>query len=406
MGRINRNFQKLPGNYLFTETARRGKAWEDRNPGKNLIRLGIGDVTLPLPKAAAEAIAQAAEEMKVSATFRGYGPEQGYQFLREAICHGEYAARGVEIAEDEIFISDGIKSECGAVLELFDRDTAIALGDPVYPAYIDAAAIAGRAGDYDKETGYWSELIYLPCTEDMGFVPCPPKGRADIVYLCYPNNPTGAVATRQQLTDWVDWANKTGAVILFDGAYERFIADPNIPHSIYEISGAENCAVEFRSFSKTAGFTGVRCGYTVIPKVLKRDGVSLHTMWKRRLTAKSNGVSYVVQRGAAAIYSDEGISQVEENITYYHENASIISSCLQKQGLTVYGGENAPYVWVKTPDGMNSWEFFDLLLEECGILTTPGAGFGPRGEGFVRLTAFGERMNIEQAMVRIVKIGH
>lgn len=401
MVKVNDRFETLPESYLFSETAKRAKAWQKNNPRKRLIRLGIGDVTLPLTEAAVQAMVQAAKELKYADTFRGYGPEQGYEFLREIISNEDYAARGVRISPDEIFISDGIKTDCGAILELFDRDNIIGFCDPVYPAYMDAAVISGYAGDVDRGIGQWSKLLYLPCRVEYGFIPAVPQTRADIVYLCFPNNPTGAAATREQLAEWVRWANTAGSVLLFDGAYEAFITDSKVPHSIYEIDGAEACAIEFRSFSKTAGFTGVRCGYTVIPEALKRNGANLHQMWRRRLSGRSNGVSYIVQRGAQAVYSAEGREQIRERIVYYHKNAEIISRGLKNIGLTVYGGENAPYVWVKTPHGQDSWTFFDVLLHECGILTTPGVGFGPSGEGYLRLTAFGNRNDAEEAIERM-----
>lgn len=404
MVKLNSRFETLAENYLFSETAKRAAIWQKSNPKKRLIRLGIGDVTLPLPDSAVQAMVRAAKDLECSDTFHGYGPEQGYEFLRETISREDYAARGVSISVDEIFVSDGIKTDCGAILELFDRDNIIGLCDPVYPAYVDAAVIGGYSGDYDKGYGRWLNLLYLPCLEENGFIPAVPQKRVDIVYLCFPNNPTGAAATREQLTEWVRWANTTGAVLLFDGAYEAFITDSRVPHSIYEVAGAETCAIEFRSFSKTAGFTGVRCGYTVVPEGLKRNGVDLHRMWKRRLSGRSNGVSYIVQRGAQAVYSTEGRAQVRERIGYYRKNAKIISEGLRNIGMTVYGGKNAPYIWVKTPLKWDSWTFFDVLLHECGILTTPGVGFGPSGEGYLRLTAFGNRSDAEEAIERIEKI--
>lgn len=401
MARVNENFQKLPGSYLFTETARRAAEWQRENPEGHLIRLGVGDVTRPIPSAVAEAMANAAAEMATVEGFHGYGPEQGYEFLRCAIAEHDYRARGADISPDEIFISDGAKSDCGGILDLFGRDNVIALCDPVYPAYADSAAIAGRAGEYDHEKGCWTGLEYLPCTEENGFVPEPPVGKADLVYLCFPNNPTGAAATRQQLARWVDWANDVGAVILYDGAYEAFITTPGLPHSIYEIKGAETCAIEFRSFSKSAGFTGVRCAYTVIPKTLKRDGASLHSLWSRRQAARFNGVAYVVQRGAEALYTERGHAQAAANIVYYQHNGQTIRRGLTEAGLSVFGGVDSPYVWVKVPGGMDSWSFFDLLLRECAVVTTPGAGFGPHGEGYLRLTAFGDFRETAEAVARI-----
>lgn len=401
MARINENFLKLPGSYLFTETARRASEFADAHPERRLIRLGIGDVTRPLPEAVTEAMTKAAEEMGTVKGFRGYGPEQGYDFLRQAIAENDYRARGLDIGPEEIFVSDGAKSDCGGILDLFGGDNVVALCDPVYPAYADAAAIAGRAGEYDRESGRWTGLCYLPCKAENGFVPEPPQERADLVYLCFPNNPTGAMATREQLKRWVDWANGRGAVLLFDGAYEAFITDPALPHSIFEIPGADTCAVELRSFSKTAGFTGTRCAYTVIPRGLRRGGVSLRDLWKRRQAARFNGVPYVVQRGAEAVYTAEGQRQIAQALDYYHGNARVILDGLAGAGLTAFGGINAPYVWVETPKGMGSWDFFDLLLNRCAVVTTPGAGFGPGGEGYLRLTAFGERADAATAAERI-----
>ncbi|MGN0986068.1 MAG: LL-diaminopimelate aminotransferase [Candidatus Enterenecus sp.] len=401
MARINENFLKLPGSYLFTETARRAAEFAAAHPERRLIRLGVGDVTLPLPGAAAEAMARASAEMGTAAGFHGYGPEQGYLFLRQTIAQWDYRARGVDVSPEEIFVSDGAKSDCGGILDLFGGDNVVALCDPVYPAYADAAAIAGRAGEYDRESGRWTGLRYLPCTEENGFVPTPPEGRADLVYLCFPNNPTGAMATREQLGRWVDWANGRGAVLLFDGAYEAFITGPELPHSIFEIPGAETCAIEFRSFSKTAGFTGTRCAYTVIPSALRRGGASLRDLWARRQAARFNGVPYVVQRGAEALYSSEGRRQTARALDHYRANARILLDGLAGAGLTAFGGIDAPYVWVRTPEGLSSWDFFDLLLEKCALVTTPGAGFGPCGEGYLRLTAFGGREDTEEAVARI-----
>lgn len=404
MVKINDNFQKMPGGYLFTETARRAADWQRENPGKRLLRLGVGDVTLPIPQAAADAMVKASNEMMQKSGFHGYGPEQGYEFLRRAVAEHDYQARGVEISHEEVFVTDGAKSDCGAILDLFGKDNVIALCDPVYPAYADCAAIAGRAGEYDKGKARWTGLRYLPCTEENGFIPEPPEDRVDLVYLCFPNNPTGAVATRQQLKRWVDWANDVGAVILFDGAYEAFLTTPGIPHSIYEIEGAERCTIEFRSFSKTAGFTGVRCAYTVIPRKLNRCGNDLHSMWCRRQAARFNGVSYIVQRGAEALYTKEGCEQILANLAYYHQNASIIRAGLIEAGMSAFGGIDSPYVWAKAPDGINSWDLFDLFLQKCAIVSTPGVGFGPHGEGYLRLSAFGEREEIVEAMERIKQL--
>ena len=404
MGMINENFSKLPGRYLFTETAERAKKWTEQHPGERLIRLGVGDTTLPISSAAAEAMSLAALELATVNGYRGYGPEEGYEFLRQVIERKDYRERGIDIDATEIFISDGAKSDCGGIMNLFSKTCSVALCDPVYPAYADALAILGRAGEYDVETGYWTELTYLPCNEGNGFVPEPPKSKVDVVYLCFPNNPTGAIATREQLVRWVNWANETGAVIVFDGAYEAYIADEDVPHSIFEIEGAKTCAIEIRSLSKTAGFTGVRCAYTVIPHSLKRDGVCLNLLWRRRQAARFNGVSYVVQRGAEAIYRQPGEMQTKACIEYYRKNARVMRNGLLEAGLTVYGGENAPYIWVKTPKGVDSWTFFEMLLEKCGVLTTPGIGFGACGEGFLRLTAFGKFEEITCAICRIKDI--
>lgn len=401
---INQNFNKLPVRYLFSETAKEAEVWQKKNTDKKLIRLGIGDVALPVPTVAVQAMIQATKELEDVNTFRGYGPEQGYAFLRETICQMVYEARGVEILPEEVFISDGIKTECGSVLELFDRGNIIGLCDPVYPAYLDAVTITGYAGDFDPGTTKWSHLRYLPCTVENGFVPAIPNEPVKLVFLCFPNNPTGMMATAEELQKWVCWANDTGAILLFDGAYEAFINDGSCPHSIYEIAGAETCAIEFRSFSKQAGFTGLRCGYTVIPKKLKRNGNSLHQMWKRRQSGRTNGISYVVQRGAQAVLTLEGQKQVQKQIAYYRENAKLIAKGLYESRFEVFGGENAPYVWVKTPNGMGSWEFFEHLLNACGILTTPGVGFGSCGEGYVRFSALGRRSEVEEAMDRIRKL--
>ena len=401
MTKINENYRKLPGSYLFTEIARHVTAYGQKNPDKRLIRLGIGDVTRPLAPAVIQAMQKAVEEMGTFAGFHGYGPEQGYDFLRQAIAEYDYQARGAEIAPDEIFISDGAKSDCGNIGDIFGVDNVVAVCDPVYPVYVDTNAMAGRAGEYSEAVGRWSNLVYMPCTAENGFAPAPPESKVDLIYLCFPNNPTGAVATREQLQAWVDYAESRGAVILFDSAYEAFISDPSIPHSIFEIEGARRCAIEFRSFSKTAGFTGNRCAYTVVPRDLERGGASLNTLWNRRQTTKFNGVPYVVQRGAQAVYSDAGRAQVRETIAFYQNNARVIQAGLAGAGLTVSGGENSPYVWAKTPHGMGSWAFFDLLLQQAGVVTTPGAGFGPSGEGYIRLSAFGGAEDTAEAVERI-----
>ena len=401
---INENYQKLPGSYLFSEIARRVAAYAEANPGKRLIRLGIGDVTRPLAPAVTQAMHQAVDEMATVAGFHGYGPEQGYDFLREAIAKEDYQARGADITPDEIFVSDGAKSDCGNIGDIFGLDNVVAVCDPVYPVYVDTNAMAGRAGNYDEGKGCWDRLVYMPCVAENGFAPVIPSQPVDLIYLCFPNNPTGAVATREQLKAWVDHANATGAVILYDSAYEAFITDPAIPHSIFEIEGAKTCAIEFRSFSKTAGFTGTRCAYTVIPKDLVRGGVALNGMWNRRQCTKFNGAPYVVQRGAAAIYTPEGRAQVRETIAYYLNNARVIREGLAGAGLTVCGGENSPYIWARTPDGLSSWAFFDRLLQQANVVTTPGAGFGPSGEGYIRLTAFGGAEDTAEAVERIKAI--
>ena len=401
MVKINDNYLKLPGSYLFSEVARRIAAYTAAHPQATITKLSIGDVTRPLVPAVIEAMHKAVDEMGTAEGFHGYGPEQGYPFLREAIAQHDYAARGVDIQADEIFVSDGAKSDCGNIGDIFGVDNVVAVCDPVYPVYVDTNAMAGRAGEYQEELGKWNKLIYMPCVEANGFSPEPPKEKADIIYLCFPNNPTGAVANREQLKVWVDYANQNGSVILYDSAYEAFITREDIPHSIFEIEGARTCAIEFRSFSKTAGFTGNRCAYTVVPKELERGGVKLNTMWNRRQTTKFNGVPYVVQRGAAAIYTPEGHKQIMDNIAYYQNNAKIIREGLTAAGLECFGGVDAPYIWLKTPNGMGSWDFFDLVLDKANVATTPGAGFGPSGEGYIRLTAFGETEATRQAVERI-----
>lgn len=401
MTRINTEFLKLPGNYLFSEVARRVEAYAREGPDRPLIRLGIGDVTRPLPRAVTAAMAEAAAELGAAGGFRGYGPEQGYEFLREAIAQHDYRARGIPLEAEEIFVSDGAKSDCGNIGDLFSVDNTVAVCDPVYPVYVDANAMAGRAGNYNEAQGRWSGLVYLPCTAENGFVPALPPGSVDLIYLCYPNNPTGAAATRAQLKTWVDYANERGAVILYDSAYEAFLTDPELPHSIFAIPEARTCAIEFRSFSKTAGFTGTRCAYMVIPRELERGGVRLQDLWRRRQATRFNGVSYVVQRGAAAVYTPQGQAQVRENLAYYQQNARMLRAGLEPAGLAVSGGENSPYLWVKTPDGMASWGFFDLLLRQANVVVTPGVGFGPSGEGYIRLSSFGSTEDAAQAVERI-----
>jgi len=403
MARINDNFTKLPGSYLFSEIGRRVSAYKAENPGKDIISLGIGDVTQPLVPSVIRALHEAVDEMSKKETFKGYGPDRGYDFLLNAIAENDYKARGVDISTEEIFISDGAKSDCGNIGDIFSTDNIVAVCDPVYPVYVDTNAMAGRAGDYGPD-GRWTKLVYMPCTADNGFIPAIPEKIPDMIYLCFPNNPTGAMATKEQLKLWVDYANRHGSVILYDAAYEAYISEPDLPHSIFEIDGARECAIEFRSFSKTAGFTGTRCAYTVVPKELKRDGVSLHQLWARRQSTKFNGVSYIVQRGAAAIYTEQGKSETRAVIDYYMSNAKVIREGLMKAGLTVFGGVNAPYIWAKTPDGMKSWDCFDKLLKEAGVVTTPGVGFGPSGEGYIRLTAFGSAEATAEAVRRIVSI--
>ncbi|NCE64013.1 LL-diaminopimelate aminotransferase [Pseudoflavonifractor sp. 524-17] len=404
MVQINENFLKLPGSYLFSEIARRVAAYSEANPERKLIRLGIGDVTRPLPPAVTAAMHAAVDDMADAGRFHGYGPEQGYAFVRNAIAEKDYQARGVNIQPEEIFVSDGAKSDCGNIVDLFGPDNKVAVCDPVYPVYVDTNAMSGRAGDFDEEAGKWTNLVYMPCTAENGFLPELPQEPVDMIYLCFPNNPTGGAATRDQLKPWVDYANRTGAVILFDSAYEAFITRPGVPHSIFEIPGAETCAIEFRSFSKTAGFTGTRCAYTVVPKALERGGASLNAMWNRRQCTKFNGVPYIVQRGAEAVYTPEGQTQVREMIACYQNNAKIIRDGLAAAGLTVSGGVDSPYVWARTPDGMGSWEFFDRLLTQANVVTTPGAGFGPSGEGYIRLTGFGETGATREAVERIKQI--
>ena len=404
MAKVNENYQKLPGSYLFSEIARRAAAYSEEHPEANLIKMGIGDVTRPLAPAVIEAMHNAVNDLSKPETFHGYGPEQGYDFLREVIAENDFHARGVDIAVDEIFVSDGAKSDCGNIGDILAIDNKIAVCDPVYPVYVDTNAMAGRAGEYDEEAQGWTNIYYMPTTAENDFCPALPDCKVDVIYLCSPNNPTGTVLNADQLKVWVDYANENGSIIMFDAAYERFITEDAIPHSIYEIEGAKTCAIEFRSFSKTAGFTGARCGYTVVPKDLVRDGQSLNAMWNRRQTTKFNGASYVIQRGAAAVYSEEGARQIEETLDYYRANAKVIKEGLESAGFTVFGAVNSPYIWCQTPEGMGSWEFFDKLLTEANIITTPGAGFGPSGEGYVRLTAFGDAEATKEAMERIKKL--
>jgi LL-diaminopimelate aminotransferase len=407
MAQINENFIKIPATYLFSEIAKRVAQHKEENPTAPIIRMGIGDVSLPLPDASVDAMIKAANEQRNAETFRGYGPEQGYDFLRNAIVENDFRSKGIDIDADEIFVSDGAKSDTGNIGDIFDQNNRVAITDPSYPVYVDTNAMAGRAGE-PTESGAWTNLVYLKCNSDNNFVPALPIEKVDLVYLCYPNNPTGTTLTKEQLTVWVEYALKNEVIILFDAAYEAFITEDNVPHSIYEIEGAKDVAIEFRSFSKTAGFTGTRCGYTVVPKQLmgkttNGEKVSLNKLWNRRQTTKFNGTSYVVQRAAEATYSLEGKKQVKALLDFYKENARIIREGLVKAGYTVFGGKNAPYVWAKAPAGMGSWEYFDYLLKEKNIVTTPGAGFGASGEGYVRFSAFGSRENTIEAMKRLEK---
>ena len=400
--KINTYLATLPAGYLFAEIAKRVKEYAAKNPDADILRLGIGDVTRPLVPAVVDAMKAAADEMGTAKGFHGYGPDFGYDFLINAIIDADYTARGVNIAFDEVFVSDGAKSDVGNLQELFGPDAKIAVTDPVYPVYVDSNAMAGRLGQY--ENGKWTGLAYLPCNAENGFVPPLPDTKVDVIYLCYPNNPTGTVLTKAQLKKFVDWALENEALIVYDAAYKAFISDPEIPRSIYEIPGAKQCAMECCSFSKTAGFTGTRCAYTIVPKELVFDGVSLNRLWGRRQATKFNGVSYPIQRAAAAVYSPEGMKQNMENIAYYHENAKVIREGLQSAGIQVFGGVHAPYIWMKTPNNMPSWDFFDLLLTQAHVVGTPGEGFGPTGEGYFRLTAFNTLEKTKEAVSRIIEV--
>ncbi|NWF60858.1 MAG: LL-diaminopimelate aminotransferase [Fischerella sp.] len=405
MATINDNFLKLKAGYLFPEIARRVNAFAEANPDASMIKLGIGDVTEPLPQACRTAMIKAVEEMGDRATFKGYGPEQGYAWLRDKIAKYDFQARGCEVDASEIFISDGSKCDTGNILDIFGDDNTIAVTDPVYPVYVDTNVMAGHTGDANDK-GEFEGLVYLPITADNNFTAEIPSKKVDLIYLCFPNNPTGAVATKEHLKAWVDYAKADGSIIFFDAAYEAFITDAEIPHSIYEIEGARDCAIEFRSFSKNAGFTGTRCAFTVVPKNLTAKAangsdVELWKLWNRRQSTKFNGVSYIVQRGAEAVYSEEGQAQTKALVNFYLENAKIICEKLTAAGLAVYGGVNAPYVWVKTPNGLSSWDFFDKLLHTCNVVGTPGSGFGAAGEGYFRISAFNSRENVEEAMQRI-----
>lgn len=406
MALVNEHFLKLPNNYLFSDIAKKVNAFKVSHPKTDLIRLGIGDVTRPLPQASIEAMHKAVDELANKETFHGYGPEQGYDFLIDAVIRNDYAPRGVYLEPGEVFISDGAKSDTGNIGDILRHDNSIGVTDPIYPVYIDSNVMCGRAGIL--EDGRWSNVVYLPCLSENNFVPEIPDRRIDILYLCYPNNPTGTVISKAELKKWVNYALENDTLILYDAAYEAYIQDPDIPHSIYEIKGAKKVAIEFRSFSKTAGFTGVRCGYTVVPKeltaaTLEGERIPLNRMWNRRQCTKFNGTSYITQRGAEAIYPPEGKKQVKAIIQYYMANARIMKEALESTGLKVFGGENAPYLWVKTPGEVNSWKFFEQMLYEANVVGTPGVGFGPSGEGYIRLTAFGERADCEEAMKRIRK---
>jgi LL-diaminopimelate aminotransferase len=407
MAKINDNYLKLKAGYLFPEIGRRVRAFAEANPQAKVIRLGIGDVTRPLAPAILKAFHDAVDDLAKVETFAGYGPEQGYDWLINTVIEKSYNKLGVDLKTSEIFVSDGSKCDCANILDIFAMNNVVAIGDPVYPVYNDTNVMIGRTGEADDK-GYYKGIVYMPCNESNGFIPALPTGKVDIIYLCFPNNPTGAVAGKAELKKWVDYAIANDAVIFFDAAYEAFITDPAIPHSIYEIEGAKKCAIEFRSFSKTAGFTGVRCGLVVVPEEVmgttsNGEKYSFNKLWLRRTTTKFNGASYPVQKAAAAVYSDEGWAQTKEIIDYYMENARIIREGLKEVGCTVFGGVNAPYIWLKTPGGMSSWDFFDKLLTECNVVGTPGSGFGPSGEGFFRLSAFGNRENVIEAVERIKK---
>lgn len=401
MFKINENYLKLRGSYLFSTIAKKVAAYQEAHPDKELIRLGIGDVTLPLAPAVIDSLHKAVDEMASAETFHGYAPDLGYEFLRKAIADNDYKARGVEIALDEIFVSDGAKSDSGNIGDIFSQDNKIAVCDPVYPVYVDTNVMAGRTGEFLEDEEKWSDVIYMPCTAENNFVPELPKEAPDIIYLCYPNNPTGSTITKSQLQEWVDYANKVKAVIIYDAAYEAYISEEDVPHTIYECEGAKTCAIELRSFSKNAGFTGTRLGFTVIPKKLKQGDVMLNSLWARRHGTKFNGAPYIIQRAGEAVYSEAGKKQTAEQVAYYMNNAKTIREGLSEAGYKVSGGVNAPYVWLQVPEGMTSWEFFDYLLENANVVGTPGSGFGPSGEGYFRLTGFGTYENTVKAIERI-----
>ena len=401
---INENFLELQDSYLFSTVAKKVAEFQKNNPEKKVIKLGIGDVTKPIVPAVIDAMHKAIDEQRKTETFRGYGPEQGYDFLRNAIVENDFKGLGIE--PDEIFVSDGAKCDCGNIVDIFGADNKVAITDPVYPVYIDTNVMSGRSGKFNEKTGMYENIVYMPVSKENGFVPKLPKEKVDIIYLCFPNNPTGTVLKKEELQKFVDYAKENDAIILFDAAYEVFITEPDIPHSIYELEGAKDVAIEFRSYSKTAGFTGIRCAYTVVPKTVfgkdsKENKVSLNKLWNRRTTTKFNGASYIVQRAAEATYSEEGRKQILENIKYYQENAKIIKEGLKEAGYEVFGGVNSPYIWLKTPNNLSSWDFFDELLEKANVVGTPGSGFGPSGEGYFRLTAFGTKENSIEAIKRI-----
>jgi len=406
MNLINENFLELQDSYLFSTIAKKVAEYTKENPDKKIIKLGIGDVTKPIVPACVEAMHKAVDEMGTPEGFRGYGPEQGYDFLRDAIAKYDFREHGIEIDEDEIFVSDGAKCDTGNIVDIFAKENKVAITDPVYPVYIDTNVMSGRSGKYNEKKGIYENIVYLPVTAENNFIPELPKEKVDIIYLCFPNNPTGTVLTKDELKKWVDYAKENKSIILFDSAYEAFITEDNIPHSIYEIEGAKDVAIEFKSYSKTAGFTGLRCAYVVVPKSVKGytkngDEISLNKLWNRRTCTKFNGVSYIAQRAAEAIYTEEGKMQIKANIQYYLDNAKIIKDGLEEAGFKAYGGVNSPYIWLKVPDNMTSWEFFDKLLNEVNIVGTPGSGFGKHGEGYFRLTAFGTKENSIEAIRRI-----
>ena len=398
---VNHNYLKLPGSYLFSTIGKKVRAYKEENPDKEVISLGIGDVTQPLVPAIIDALHGAVEEMAHAETFHGYAPDLGYEFLRRAIAKNDYHDRGCDVAADEIFVSDGAKSDSGNIQEIFGTDNKVAVCDPVYPVYVDTNVMAGRTGEYNTVRENFDGVIYMPCRKENGFLPELPSEVPDLIYLCFPNNPTGSAITKDELQKWVDYANKNGCVIIYDAAYEAYISEENVPHSIYECEGARTCAIELRSFSKNAGFTGVRLGFTVIPKELVRDGVSLHSLWARRHGTKFNGAPYIVQKAGEAVYSEAGKAQLKDQVGYYMRNAKLIHDELTKAGFSVSGGVNAPYIWLETPDKMTSWEFFDYLLKNANVVGTPGSGFGSHGEGYFRLTAFGTYENTLKAIDRI-----